>query len=157
KVENEIGVTNVMNAAREMGITSPLAPNASLALGTSEVTPLELTGAYAGFAAGGFKGDPYMVTENRPPSGEGLYRRPPGDAQPRVLSQQNALTMNAMLYDVVQNGTGHAALIPGRDVAGKTGTGGDFRDAWFVGFTGNLVASVWVGNDDFSPMKNVTG
>jgi penicillin-binding protein 1A len=76
---------------------------------------------------------------------------------PQVISEDEALAMNSMMYQVVQWGTGHAAAVPGHEVAGKTGTSADFRDAWFVGFSPKMITGVWVGNDDFTPMKKITG
>ncbi|HEU4550989.1 MAG TPA: PBP1A family penicillin-binding protein [Rhizomicrobium sp.] len=151
----EVGVPSVIAAARRCGITSPLQDNASLALGTAEVTPLELTSAYAVFANGGFKVSPYLVTEvdiaHRP-----VYRRA-APVQQRVIDAGVERDMTAMLYNVVATGTGHSASLFGREAAGKTGTTQDSHDAWFVGFTTDYVAGVWVGNDDSSPTRGVTG
>ena len=152
----EVGLPSVIATAKRLGIDSPLEPNASLAIGTSEVTPLELTAAYASFASLGFAADPYTVLEVRTADGSVVYQRAPQQPQ-RVISKDKALEMNAMLFDVVLSGTGRGAAVRGREVAGKTGTSADFRDAWFIGFSPELVAGVWVGNDDFTPMKKVTG
>jgi penicillin-binding protein 1A len=152
----EVGPATVAAVARRLGIRSPLQPYASLALGTSEVTPMELTAAFAAFPTGGLRVEPYMVTEVRTLKGEVLYRRDPPQQQ-RVIAQEKALWMNALLYDVVQSGTGRAAAVPRHEVAGKTGTSSDFRDAWFVGYSAELIAGVWVGNDNSQPMREVTG
>jgi penicillin-binding protein 1A len=152
----ELGLPAVISTAQRLGISSPLEPNASLAIGTSEVTPLELTAAYASFASLGLAADPHMVIEIRTADGNTVYERPPQE-QRRVITEENALAMNAMLFDVVLSGTGRGAAVRGREVAGKTGTSADFRDAWFVGYSPELVTGVWVGNDDFTPMKKVTG
>jgi penicillin-binding protein 1A len=152
----EVGLPSVISTAQRLGITSPLEPNASLAIGTSEVTPLELTAAYASFASLGYAADPYTVVEIRTPDGTVVYQRAPQE-QRRVIAEENALAMNAMLFDVVLSGTGRGAALRGREVGGKTGTSADFRDAWFIGYSPELVAGVWVGNDDFTPMKKVTG
>ena len=152
----EVGLPSVISTAQRLGINSPLQPNASLAIGTSEVTPLELTAAYASFASVGFRAVPYTVTEVRQADGNVLYRRAQWQPQ-RVISEDIALEMNAMLYEVVVSGTGRGAALRGREIGGKTGTSADFRDAWFVGFSPELVAAVWVGNDDSSPMNKVTG
>ncbi len=152
----EVGMQSVIAVARRLGIRSPLEPNASLPLGTSEVTPLELTAAYAAFPTLGLRATPYTVMQIRNPDGTVLYERQPTEPL-RIVNENSALAMNSMLYQAVQSGTGRAAQVPGRDVAGKTGTSGSFRDAWFVGYSPNLIAGVWVGNDDFSPMKNVGG
>ncbi|MBN9588111.1 MAG: hypothetical protein BGN85_06030 [Alphaproteobacteria bacterium 64-11] len=151
----EVGVRAVIAAARRSGITSPLQDNASLALGTAEVTPLELTGAYAVFANGGFKVTPYLINEidiaDKP-----VYRRA-APTQQRVIDADVNRDMTAMLYNVVTSGTGHSASLFGREAAGKTGTTQDSHDAWFVGFTTDYVAAAWVGNDDSSPTRGVTG
>jgi penicillin-binding protein 1A len=99
---------------------------------------------------------PYTVTEVRSSSGQVLYRRPPTQ-QRRVAAEDRTQWMNAMLFDVVARGTGGSARVPGHEVAGKTGTTSDLKDAWFVGFSPELVTGVWVGNDDTTPMRRVTG
>jgi len=151
----EVGVPNVVAAAKRVGITSPLEANASLALGTNEVTPLELTAAYAAFANGGHRVSPYMVTRVDI-SGKLIYQRraaPP----PRVIEESVNRDLTAMLYGVVIGGTGGYASLHGREAGGKTGTTQDSHDAWFVGFTTDYVAAAWVGNDDSSPTRGVTG
>jgi penicillin-binding protein 1A len=153
----EIGVTNVVQAAMRLGIESPLAANASLALGTSEVTPLELTRAYAVFANGGLKVYPYFVTQVEDHGGHLLYQRKPPTDPERVVASHVNRDLVAMLYGVVTEGTGRGAAIAGHEAAGKTGTTQDFHDAWFIGFTKDYVTTVWVGNDDATPMKSVTG
>ena len=120
------------------------------------MTPLELTAAYASFASLGYAADPYTVIEIRTADGNVVYQRAPQQPR-RVIAEEDALAMNAMLFDVVLSGTGRGAALRGREVAGKTGTSADFRDAWFIGYSPELVAGVWVGNDDFTPMKKVTG
>ncbi|MBI3677112.1 MAG: PBP1A family penicillin-binding protein [Proteobacteria bacterium] len=152
----EVGVTTVVEAAQRCGITSPLEANASLALGTSEVTPIEMATAYATFASGGLKIEPYFVTRVDANDGRTLYKRKPPEPQ-RVIASHVDRDLTAMLYGVMTEGTGIGAQIPGHEAAGKTGTTQDYHDAWFVGFTADYVAAVWVGNDDSSPMKNVTG
>ncbi len=156
RVADEIGIEKVAAAARRLGITSALQESPSLALGTSGVSPLEMTGAYAAFANGGIKATPYSVVEIRNPQGRLLYRRP-GTVQKRVIEEGPAEDMSAMLTQVVRRGTAREAAIAGFNVAGKTGTSSDWRDAWFVGYTQQYVTGVWVGNDDFTPMKRVTG
>jgi penicillin-binding protein 1A len=151
----EVGVRKVIAAARRCGITSPLQDNASLALGTAEVTPLELTSAYAVFANGGFKVTPYLITEIDI-AGKRVYSRAAPRPQ-RVIDPEVNRDMTAMLFNVVTTGTGHSASLFGREAAGKTGTTQDSHDAWFVGFTTDYAAAVWVGNDDSSPTRGVTG
>ncbi len=152
----EVGIENVIDAARRTGITSPLTPTPSLALGTSEVTPLELTGAYATFANGGNRIHPYMVTEVRRPDGALLYKRPPPKPE-RVIAHEVNRDLLAMMWGVVSGGTGGSASLNPREAAGKTGTTQNSQDAWFVGFTTDYVTSVWMGNDDNSPTRGITG
>jgi penicillin-binding protein 1A len=151
----EVGVPRVVAAAKRVGITSPLEANASLALGTSEVTPLELTSAYAAFANGGYRTYPYMVTEVDI-AGKPVYVRHAPPPQ-RVIASSVDRDLTAMLYGVVASGTGGYASLHGREAAGKTGTTQDSHDAWFVGFTTDYVAAAWVGNDDSSPTRGITG
>lgn len=151
----EVGVPNVVAAAKRAGITSPLQANASLALGTNEVTPLELTAAYATFANGGHRISPYMVTQVDI-AGKPVYQRR-APQPPRVIDASVNRDLTAMLYGVVIGGTGGYASLHGREAAGKTGTTQDSHDAWFVGFTTDYVAAAWVGNDDSSPTRGVTG
>ncbi|HXC56094.1 MAG TPA: PBP1A family penicillin-binding protein [Rhizomicrobium sp.] len=155
----EIGVDNVVAAAQRCGIVSPLAQNASLALGTSEVTPLELTRAYAVFAGGGLVVYPYFVTAVEDNGGHLLYTRkaPDPDTRERIVASHVNRDLVAMLYGVTTHGTGMSAAVAGHEAGGKTGTTQDFHDAWFVGFTADYVAAAWVGNDDSTPMKGVTG
>ncbi len=130
-----------------MGITSPLEANASLALGTSEVTPLELTGAYAAFANGGYRVYPYFVTEVDQRGGKVLYRRRAPHAAARDRLQRGPRPAG----DVVEcdrRRHRRRRLAAPREAAGKTGTTQNSQDAWFVGFTTDYVAGVWVGNDD---------
>jgi penicillin-binding protein 1A len=152
----DVGITSVISAAHRCGITSPLQPNASLALGTSVVTPLELTTAYATFASGGLRVTPYFVSTVEDNAHHVLYQRKP-PPEPRVIASHVDRDLTMMLYSVITEGTGRSAALPGRQAAGKTGTTQDYRDAWFVGFTPDYVTGVWVGNDNNSPMRNVTG
>jgi penicillin-binding protein 1A len=152
----EVGIPSVVEAAHRCGIGSPLAADASLALGTSVVTPFELTTAYATFASGGLRVSPYLVTEIDDSAHQILFSRS-APQQTAVISSSVDQDLTAMLYGVIVEGTGRAAALADREAAGKTGTTQDYRDAWFVGFTPDYVAGVWVGNDDYSPMRNVTG
>ncbi|MGQ9368092.1 transglycosylase domain-containing protein [Azospirillum sp. ST 5-10] len=149
------GVERVRRLASRLGIGAPLTHDLSLALGTSEVTPLELTAAYAGIANHGVPVLPYAITEIRDRRGAVLYRRQGGGAGP-VVDPANAARLTRMMAGVLEYGTGKSARLD-RPAAGKTGTTQDNRDAWFVGFTGDLVAGVWLGNDDNAQMKRVTG
>ena len=152
----EVGIDKVIAAARRLGITAPLTPTPSLALGTSEVTPLELTSAYAAFANGGYRIYPYLITEVDQADGKVLYQRAEPKLQ-RVIDAQVDRDMLAMMWNVVVAGTGGGASLAPREAAGKTGTTQNSQDAWFVGFTTDYVTGVWVGNDDNSPTRNVTG
>jgi penicillin-binding protein 1A len=155
QVIQRTGVDNVITTARRLGITSDLTHDASLALGTSEVSLLELTAAYAAFASGGIGAWPYGIVEIRDGHGGVLYRRD-GPGPGRVIEPDIAGTMNHLLTGVMTYGTGKAARLD-RPAAGKTGTTQDSRDALFVGYTADLVCGVWFGNDDNSPMNHVTG
>jgi penicillin-binding protein 1A len=141
----------VAQTARRMGITSDLAAVPSLALGTSEVTLTELVSAYVPFAAGGRGAIPHGVKEVRTIGGEVLYQRS-GSGLGRVISADVAGAMNRMLMQAVREGTGRASSLGSRPSAGKTGTSQDFKDAWFVGYTRQLVTGVWIGNDANVPM-----
>jgi len=151
----EVGIRNVIAVARRVGIHSPMQANASLALGTAEVTPLELTAAYAVFANGGYRVQPYMVTRIDI-GGRPVYNRAAPQPQ-RVIDHEVVQDLNAMMYGVVIGGTGGNASLKGREAAGKTGTTQDSKDAWFVGYTTDYVAAAWIGNDDAKPTRNVTG
>ncbi len=152
----EAGPAKVVRTAHRLGIASKLEANASIALGTSEVSLTELVGAYAAFANGGMIAAPHVVTKIRTPQGKILYARAP-DPQSQVVDPQYAGMMNAMMHETLVTGTARKADIPGWFAAGKTGTSQDFRDAWFVGYTSNLVTGVWLGNDDNSPTRKATG
>jgi penicillin-binding protein 1A len=156
QLTDEVGPKDVASTARRLGIDTPLEAVASLALGTSGVTPLQLTGAYASFANGGDRVKPYAITRIRTGSGKTLYQRKAGATDP-VMSPANDAAMTGLMVEVVLTGTGKAARLAERPTAGKTGTTQDFHDAWFVGFTADLVTGVWVGNDNSTPMKKATG
>ncbi len=155
RVQRHAGIEAVMRAARRLGITSRLKREAGLALGASEVTLLELTAAFGAFANDGYPLWPFAVSEVRDRAGKVLYRRS-GSGPGRAIGPRALQDMNRMLQAVIEDGTGRAAKI-GRPAAGKTGTSEGFRDAWFIGYSADLVAGVWLGNDDASPMKGVTG
>jgi penicillin-binding protein 1A len=152
----EVGPKAVVQTAQRLGISSPLQPNASIALGTSEVSPLELVGAYAAFANGGNNVVPYLIAEVKGANGKVLYRRRE-TASSRIIDPNAVGMMNAMMRETLLTGTARKAAIPGWEAAGKTGTSQDFRDAWFVGYTSTLVAGIWLGNDDGTPTKKVSG
>jgi penicillin-binding protein 1A len=152
----EVGAKNVIRTAHRLGISSKLEANASIALGTSEVSLTELVGAYAPFANGGFGVSPHVVTRIRTTDGKVLYDRQPEQPN-QVIEPRNVAKMNTMMQETLLSGTARKAEIPGWMAAGKTGTSQDFRDAWFIGYTSNLVTGVWLGNDDNSPTKKATG
>lgn len=152
-----VGREIVRNVANGFGIESDLADGPALALGVSESTLLEMTGAYAGILNGGSLVQPYGLVElslqgdDEPLMGLG------GGIRERVIRERTARSLTWMMHDVVENGTGVRARIPGWQIAGKTGTTQSARDAWFIGFTGDYVTGVWMGYDDNSPLTGVTG
>jgi penicillin-binding protein 1A len=153
----EVGPKNVARTAYRLGISSKLDANASIALGTSEVSLTELVGAYAPFANGGQGVAPHVVNRIRTVEGNKvIYARQP-DQLGRVIDPRHVAMMNTMMQETLLSGTARKAEIPGWSAAGKTGTSQDFRDAWFIGYTANLVTGVWLGNDDNSPTKKATG
>jgi penicillin-binding protein 1A len=152
----EVGPAAVARTAYRLGIASKLDANPSLALGTSEVSLLELTSAYAPFANGGNAATPHVVERVRNQAGKVLYARTPQNLG-RVIEPRYVAMMNLMMRETILSGTAQKAQLPAWPAAGKTGTSQDFRDAWFIGFTSHLVAGVWIGNDDSSPTKKATG
>ena len=153
----ELGPETVAQTARRMGIVSDLAAVPSLALGTSEVTLAELVSAYIPFPTGGKRAVAFGVTRVTTVSGETLYERS-GSGLGRAISPEAAGAMNRMLMRAVATGTGKAAALAGRPSAGKTGTSQDFKDAWFVGYTRQMIAGVWIGTDANLPMdKEIRG
>jgi penicillin-binding protein 1A len=152
----EAGPKVVAQTAHRLGIASDLQANASLALGTSEVTPLELVAAYAAFANGGIGVQPHVISRVRRADGKPLYQRKAASFG-RLIDPTHVAMMNTMLTETLATGTARKAELPGWQAAGKTGTSQDFRDAWFVGYTSYLIAGVWLGNDDNSPTKKVSG
>jgi penicillin-binding protein 1A len=156
KLVMDVGPEAVVAVAHRLGITSPLGKDASIALGTSEVTLLELTSAFVPFSNGGYPVSPYVVTRVRTRDGTVVYERN-GSGFPKAITDHDLYDMNRMMRLVVTDGTGNRAAFPGFDIAGKTGTSQDYRDAWFIAYTSELITGVWVGNDDNSPTKKVTG
>jgi penicillin-binding protein 1A len=153
----EVGAANVVRTAHRLGITSKLESNASIALGTSEVSPLELVGAYAPFANGGYAANAHIVDRIRTVEGNKLLYARSQDVPDRVVDPRAVAMMNTMMEQTIISGTARKAEIPGWTAAGKTGTSQDFRDAWFVGYTAKLVTGVWLGNDDNTPTRKATG
>jgi penicillin-binding protein 1A len=155
QVSEHAGRNNVISAARRLGITATLKSHPSLALGASEVTLIELTAAYAVIANRGIAAWPYGIIEIRDSTGSIIYRRG-GSGGGRVVDQRHVAELEQMLQKTIAEGTGRRARI-NRPAAGKTGTSQEWRDAWFIGYTADLVTGIWVGNDDGRPMKKVTG
>ena len=152
----EVGPKTVAAVAHRLGITSELEANATISLGTSAVTPLEMASAYAAFANGGIGVQPHVISKVRTANGKLLYARRNASFG-RVIEPQYVSMMNDMMQETLLTGTARKAELPGWQAAGKTGTSQDFRDAWFIGYTSYLVAAVWLGNDDDSPTKKVSG
>jgi penicillin-binding protein 1A len=152
----EVGPQAVAATARRLGITSPLTATPSIALGTSEVTPLEMTAAFVPFSNGGRGIIPHVIDRIMTANGDTLYERS-GSGPGQVIDPMYVGMMNAMLRETINSGTGRKAALPGWDAAGKTGTSQDFRDAWFIGYTRVLTAGVWFGNDDDKPTKKASG
>jgi penicillin-binding protein 1A len=155
RLAQQVGPQAIISTAHRMGIGQKMKPDLSLALGSGEVTLLELTGAYTPFANGGDAVLPYAILKIKDRGGNVLYTRQSQGLE-RVVDIANVATMDRMMAQVLVQGTGTAAAF-GYPAAGKTGTSSDFRDAWFMGFTADYVAGVWVGNDNSESMKKVTG
>lgn len=158
RLAKEVGTGNVAATARRLGVSSRVQLDPSMALGAVEVSPLEMAQAYAPFANGGFAAPAWAIERVRTAGGKVLYDRSVArPARTPVIGSPALPQMNQMMRQVLVSGTGTRARVPGFDLAGKTGTTSDYRDAWFVGYTGGFVAAVWVGRDDNTPMRRVTG
>ena len=152
----EVGPNRVVSTAHRMGVTSKLNGTPSIALGTSEVTPLEITTAYVPFSNGGYGVLPHVIRRIRTAGGKMLYERQ-SDGIGRIVSAKDIGMMNAMMRQTLLSGTGKKASLGAMPAGGKTGTSQDFRDAWFIGYTAYYTAGVWLGNDDNSPTRRATG
>jgi penicillin-binding protein 1A len=148
----QVGVRNVIQFARQLGIHSTLTPDLSLALGSSSLTLLELTSAFGVFANEGVRVDPKAVVSVMDSNGKILEEHLPFAEQ--AIRKETAYLITNMLMDVIQSGTGRKARVLDKALAGKTGTTNDFTDAWFVGYSPNLAAGVWVGFDDMRSLGN---
>lgn len=146
----------VIKNAKRLGITTDVQNLPSIALGTGLVKPIDMATAYASFANNGYAVWPHAISEVYTKTGIQLYSRISDDNN-QIISDEAVQDMNFMLKNVVEKGTGRRARIGNVDVFGKTGTSQDYRDAWFIGYTGDYICAVWLGNDDNSPMKNVSG
>ena len=156
RIAETVGRRRVVRIAERLGIASDLHQNPSIALGTAEVTPLELTAAYAPFANGGEAIRPYGIRRIRDAEGRVLYVRK-ASRREMVVAASHVASMNELMRATVRSGTGRKAALPNQDAGGKTGTSQNSRDAWFVGYTPHYVAGIWIGNDDGATMRNVTG
>ena len=158
RLAQEVGTGRVADTARRLGITSPIQTDPSMALGAVEVSPMEMAQAYDAFANGGQRVHGYGIERIRLATGQVLYdhgaEKPTHDS---VIAPPSLYYMIQMMRAVVTSGTGTKARVPGYDLAGKTGTTSDYKDAWFIGYTGGFTAAVWVGRDDNTSMKKVTG
>ena len=158
QLAHKVGIRKVIAVAKQVGLEAELRANPSMPLGTNEVTVMDLTGAYATFAAGGKLTRPYGILEIARPNGEVLYSREQNAPPRRQVVQPSLIRdLNAMMNLVVEQGTGRRARLGFTPQAGKTGTTSSYRDAWFVGYTAHYVTGVWYGNDDFKPTARVTG
>ena len=152
----QIGFSGLKDVIKRLGINSNINEDLSAALGTSEVSLLEMTNAYSIIANGGKAVWPYAVAAIQDGNGNVLYQRQEYNHQ-RLFMKKDIKALNSMLVKVVLEGTGKAAQLPGELVAGKTGTTQDYRDAWFVGYSDKFITGIWMGNDDNKTMHNVTG
>jgi penicillin-binding protein 1A len=156
RVADEVGRRKIIAVAQRLGIESPLEPNRSLPLGTSEVTLYEMTRAFAAFANNGNRVDPHAILEVKTSDGTVLHQYRVVPPIP-VMNRRSLEEMNQMMFEVIQTGTGQRASMDPRPVGAKTGTSQEWRDAWFVGYTADFVTGVWVGNDDNTSMTKVVG
>jgi len=155
QLSEQVGRDIVVDAAQRLGMTSRIATHPSIALGTAEVSLMELTTMYASLANLGVGALPHGILEVQDDHNNVLYRRS-GSGRGQVALSQHVANLNRMLVETIHSGTGRNAKF-GRLAAGKTGTSQNHKDAWFVGYTSHLVAGVWLGNDNSSPMNRVTG
>jgi len=156
QVAAEVGPNKVVELAGRFGITTKLGANYSIALGSSEVHLIDMTSAFMVFANEGLKHPPYLIENITDTAGKNLFTRRSRPSE-RVYAQPYARQMTGMLRDAVETGTGRGAKMDERQIAGKTGTSQDYRDAWFIGFTADYTTGVWMGNDNNTPMKKITG
>ena len=154
---DNVGIGHVMRTAYDLGITSQMQRNLSLCLGSSGISMLEMGTVYTSFANGGFWTEPYGIASVTSPEGEILYERKRPDKYTRIIDRDHVRELSSLLHEVTLTGTGRAAAQSDFPVYGKTGTSQDYRDAWFAGYSNEATAIVWVGNDDNSPMRGITG
>ncbi|WP_306150147.1 MULTISPECIES: transglycosylase domain-containing protein [unclassified Roseibium] len=158
RLAQNFGREKIIETAYAMGLTHELENSVSLPIGSSEVTVIDMASSYSVFANGGYKAKGYAILEVTNSDGEILYQREVDEPEPqRIFPEEKVHEMNDILVNVVEAGTGRRARIDGVVAAGKTGTTNAYRDAWFVGYTGNFTGAVWFGNDDFTSTRRVTG
>jgi penicillin-binding protein 1A len=158
RLASQVGTDNVAATAHRLGITTQIQTGPSMALGAVEVKPIDMAQAYAAFSNGGYATKAYGIERIRTASGKVLYdHNLAAQARNPVIGQPALSYMIQMMREVIADGTGVKAKIGGYDLAGKTGTTSDYRDAWFIGYTGGFTAAVWTGRDDNTPMRKVTG
>ncbi|MEN3930427.1 PBP1A family penicillin-binding protein [Microvirga sp. W0021] len=153
----KLGRKRIVDLAHNMGITSELKDSASLPIGSGEVYVIDMAAAYSAFGNGGTKTTPLFALNIYTPDGKSVFQHDFAEKGAQVLPQHVVTDMNFMLNKVVEAGTARRAMIEGIPTGGKTGTTNEYRDAWFIGFTGMMTAAVWLGNDDHSSMNNLTG
>ena len=156
QVADQVGRDKVASTARRLGISTPINTDPAMALGTSQVTPLEMASAYGAFANGGQRVTPYAIARISTASGTVVWRKP-ADRPAQVIANPALGEMNQMMREVVAHGTATHAAIKGWDIAGKTGTTTDSKDGWFCGFTGGFSACAWMGKDDGEPVAGLAG
>jgi penicillin-binding protein 1A len=156
RLAQEVGTANVAATAHRLGIVSPINTDPAMALGTTLVTPLEMAQAYDAFSNGGNRVTAYGIERIRAASGAVIFQHR-GPALPPAIANPPLSEMDQMMRGVIASGTGVHAAISGYDLAGKTGTTSDYKDAWFCGFTGGLTTVVWVGRDDAQAMRRIVG
>jgi penicillin-binding protein 1A len=158
RLASMVGPANVAQTAHRLGISSPIQTDPSMALGAVEVSPLEMAQAYDAFANGGMRASAFGIERIRTARGQVLFdHAATPDQRIPVIRATPLAYMIQMMRQVIAAGTGAGARLPGYDLAGKTGTTSDYRDAWFIGYTGGFTAAVWVGKDNNTPMARVTG
>jgi penicillin-binding protein 1A len=158
RVAGVVGRQRIVDLARRMGLTTELKISAPLPLGAAEVTVFDMTQAFATFASGGKRVRGHAALEIRTATGDLIWRDTTDLTRAeQVLSPAVINEINPILVNVVENGTARRAILNGVITGGKTGTTNAYRDAWFIGLTGNFVAAVWYGNDDYQPLRRMTG